>query len=155
MANHTQTVAEFLAGKAIALVGVSRNPRKGVGCFLLGKFRDAGYTVYPVNPSAQEIQGIKCYPGLKAIPEVIDGVFIVTNPKDSLGVVKECAELGVKKVWFHRTFGQGSYSKEAEEFCRQAGISAITVGCPAMYLNADIAHRCFKFILSISGKMKP
>ncbi len=154
MATHGEAVSEFLAGKVIAVAGVSRNPKKGVGCFLLGKFRDAGYRVYPVNPSAQEIEGLKCYPNLKAIPEIIDGVFVVTNPKDSLGVAKECVELGVKRVWFHRTFGQGSYSPEAEAFCRQNGLRAITVGCPAMFLNADIAHRCFKFILSITGKLK-
>ncbi|MFA5263438.1 MAG: CoA-binding protein [Opitutaceae bacterium] len=154
MLTHAQAVSEFLAGKVIAIVGVSHNPRKGVGCFLLRKFRDAGYRAHPVNPSAKEIEGVACFPNLKAIPETIDGILLVTNPKDSLGVVKECAELGVKRVWFHRSLGQGSYSKEAEEFCRQNGIGAITIGCPAMYLNADIAHRCFKFFLSMAGKLK-
>ena len=68
---------------------------------------------------------------LAAGPE-LDGVVIATSPKVSLSVAQECKELGVDRVWFHKNFGAGSYSREAHDYCKQNGITAL-VSCPLWY----------------------
>lgn len=155
MESNSKKINEFLIRKNIAIAGVSRDPKKGTGIFIYNKFKDAGYNVFAVNPYADEINGVKCYRNVKSIPEKIDAVFTVTHPNTSLAISKECAEAGIKMLWFHRFVGQGSYSAEAEEFCKENNIDVITSGCPVMYLRpVDFAHKCFKFFLNISGKLK-
>ena len=102
--------------------------------------------------SAKELEGDRCYPDLGSISEALDGVVIATHPKATLDVVRECADVGVKRVWMHRSFGQGSVSKGAVDFCRENGIACIDGGCPMMYCPpVDMAHRCMRWVLSVTG----
>ncbi|MBI1939361.1 MAG: CoA-binding protein [Ignavibacteriales bacterium] len=150
----SQLINEFLQTKNIAVAGVSRNPQGGVGNFIYKKFKQSGYNVFQINPNAGTIEGDICYCDLKSIPQKIDSVFIATNPEQSLAVVTQCIENGVSKIWFHRAFGNGSYSKEAEDFCRQNNIIPITYGCPVMHLQpVDFGHKCIKFFMKLSGKI--
>ena len=153
--NYQQKVEAFLSKKIIAVAGVSRNPKTEVGNAIYKKIKSAGYTVYPINPSADVVEGDKCYPNLKSTPQKAEAVLITTNPKNSLQVVRECAEAGINLVWFHRSFGDGSYTKEAEDFCKANGITAITAGCPMMHIkDADFFHKMAKFFFKLSGKLK-
>jgi acyl-CoA synthetase (NDP forming) len=52
--------------------------------------------IYPVNPNAQEILGLRCYPSVSSLPEVVDLAIIVASTSLAAAVVKECAEKGVK-----------------------------------------------------------
>ena len=151
---YKQKVDDFLSQKVIAIAGVSRNPQGHIGNFIYEKFKKSGYKTYAVNPSAKEIEGEKCYAVLKSIPEKVDAVFIGTNAKDSLNIVRQCSEAGINKVWFHKAFGTGNYTDEAVRLCEEKNISAITSGCPAMFLDADFGHKCFRFILKIGGQLK-
>lgn len=153
MNDYKQKVESFLNCKNIAVAGVSRKAGTSVGNPIYQKFKSAGYNTYPVNPNAETIEGEKCYPDLKSIPS-LDAVMICTNSKDSVSVVKECKEIGVDKVWFHKTLGPASYSEEAVEFCRQNGITAIESGCPMMHLEPDFGHKCIHFMLNVFGKLK-
>lgn len=153
--NHQQKVENFLSKKVIAVAGVSRNPKTEVGNAIYKRIKSAGYTVYPINPFADLVEGDKCYPNLKSTPQKVESVLITTNPKNSLQVVRECSEAGIDLVWFHRSMGNGSYSKEAEDFCKSNGITAITFGCPMMYIkDADFFHRMMKFFFKLFGKLK-
>ena len=55
-----------------------------------------GGVVYPVNPKRQNILGIKAYPSLEHIPDQVDLAVIVTPAATVPGVIRECAEHGVK-----------------------------------------------------------
>lgn len=150
----SELIHDFLQTKNIAVAGVSRNPQGGVGNFIYKKFKQCGYNVFQINPNADAIEGETCYHDLKSIPQKIDSVFIATNPGQSLSVAKQCVENGISKIWFHRAFGNGSYSKEAEDFCRQNNITPIIYGCPVMYLQpVDPFHKCIKFFMKLSGKI--
>lgn len=73
-------VQDFLAQKKIAVVGVS--DKRDTGCNLgYKKFKENGYQVFAVNPRIDSFEGDKCYPDLKSIPEKVDAVFILANPK--------------------------------------------------------------------------
>jgi acyl-CoA synthetase (NDP forming) len=77
-------------------VGVPRTPRPGQ--LFLRALLDPGYPgrIYPVNPNAEEILGLRCYPSVSSLPEVVDLAIVVVPPAQAPPVVKECAERGVK-----------------------------------------------------------
>src|SRR6476619_891148 len=121
MAKMPSSVADFLAGKRFAVAGVSRQPRQAANA-IYRKLCSSGFDVFPVNPNASEAEGVRCYPNLASIPGSIDGVVVATHPRNALDTVRQCAEKGVRQVWFHRSFGTGSVSSEAVQECKASGI---------------------------------
>jgi predicted CoA-binding protein len=118
------------------------------------KLRDAGYEVYPVNPAAQEVEGVACFPKLTSLPVQIDGLVIAAPPGAAASLVEECIDLGIPRVWMHRSFGEGSVSAEAVEMCRGAGISLIPGACPMMYVEpVDLGHRCIRWFMGVGRKL--
>jgi predicted CoA-binding protein len=154
MSDLPEAIAAFLAGKRIAVAGVSRDAKGHVGNAIFKKLVAGGYETFPVNPNATEVEGEKCYPAIGAIPGDIDGVVIATRPAMAAAVIRQCADKGVRRVWFHRAFGQGSVSPEAVAAAKSAGIETIESGCPMMYLEpVDGAHKFFCRLLQFFGKV--
>ena len=148
-----QATTDFLDGRRIAIVGVSRNPQEAANA-IYRKFRDAGYEVYAVNPKADTVEGDPCYPDLGAVPDQLDGVVAVTPPEATEGVARACVDLGIPRLWMHRGMGAGSVSEDAAEVCRAHGIAVIPGACPMMYLEpVDFAHRCFRGLSRLTGRL--
>ena len=146
-------VAAFLDGKRFAVAGVSRQPQQAANA-IYRKLLDAGFEVLPVNPNATMVEGVPCYPDVASIPGAVDGVVIATPPGAALDVVRQCADKGVRQVWFHRSFGSGSVSKEALRECEARGVDAIVGGCPLMYCEpVDAGHRCVRSLLRLFGQV--
>lgn len=153
MARMPSSVAEFLAGKRFAVAGVSRQPQQAANA-IYRKLCNSGFEVFPVNPNAEEAEGVRCYPNLASIPGSIDGVVVATHPRNALDIVRQCGEQGVHQVWFHRSFGTGSVSGEAVRECKTRGIQCIVGGCPLMYCEpVDVAHRCIRWWLRLGGRV--
>jgi predicted CoA-binding protein len=153
-------VQDFLAQKKIAVVGVS--DKRETGCNSnYQKFKDAGYTVYAVNPHLAVFQGSPCYPDLKSIPEKPDAVFILASPKVTEQIVRQCAELGIKYVWMHCMMGtkpglaagMTSVSAEAVEICKANGIAVIPGACPNQFLNPDFGHGLMRGLWRLMGNL--
>ena len=63
-------------------------------------------------------------------------------------------DLGITRVWMHRSFGGGSVSAEAHELCRANGIASIAGGCPLMYgATSDGGHRFMRFFAGLFGAL--
>jgi predicted CoA-binding protein len=153
MAKTPESVAGFLSGKRFAVVGVSRDTGQPANA-VYRRLRDAGYEVFAVNPNASEVEGARCYPDLASVPSAIDAVMIVTHPDMSAAVVRQCAARGVRHVWLHRSFGDGSVSEEAIRECAARGINCIVGGCPLMYCApVDLGHRCMRWWLRRQGRV--
>lgn len=153
MAKIPEHVTEFLRGRRIAVAGVSRS-RDTAGNPVFQKLRKAGYEVFPVNPNAQEVEGVRSYPDLASIPGRLDGVVVATHPKAADAIVRQAVTAGIPRVWFHRSFGQGSVSEEAVRRCRENGIQCIVGGCPLMYCDpVDVPHRCLRAVLGWQRKL--
>lgn len=106
-------ISKFLKeGNIFAVVGVSRDSEK-YGRKVYEDLKAAGYRVYPVNPNVGMIGGDRCFRSLSELPEKPDVVSIVVPPEAALGAVKECASMGIGKVWLQ----PGSESRDAVEFC--------------------------------------
>jgi uncharacterized protein len=148
---------EFLSQKRIAVVGVS-GTKTATGNGIYKALRDVtDGEVFAVNPNEQEVEGDTCYPNVQAIPGVVDTVIIVTVPKITEQVVRDCKEAGVKRVWMHHNpifKGMGSHSDEAIQFCKDNGIDVIPGACPMMFREgADVFHRCMCWALDKFGKL--
>ncbi len=83
--------------KSIAIVGASRDP-KAIGHQCVKNLIESGYEgkIYPVNPKADEIKGIKCYHSILDIPDEIDIALIVVPAKYVPAVAEDCGKKGVK-----------------------------------------------------------
>jgi predicted CoA-binding protein len=147
-----EAATEFLASKRVAVTGVSRNPKGHGSNIVYKRLRQRGYEVFAVNPNAETVDGDRAYPDLKSIPGGVESVVIGTRPETAEATMRECAELGIKQVWMHRSGGKGSVSPAATEYGRQQGITVIDGGCPLMFdPTADFGHKCMRFFSSLSG----
>jgi len=146
-------VAEFLAGKRIAVAGVSRSGKAPANA-IFRRLAESGHEAIPINPNASELEGSRAYPDLSSIPGTVDGVIVATHPSVAATLVREAAARGIRQVWFHRSFGEGSVSDEAVKACRAAGIEPIVGGCPLMYCQpVDIGHRFFRWWLRLGRRV--
>jgi len=100
-----EAATEFLASKRIAVTGVSRTPQGHGSNVVYQRQRQRGDQVFAVNPNADEVEHDPCYHDLRSIPGGVDAVVIGTRPEAAESTMHECAELGIKHVWMHRSFG--------------------------------------------------
>lgn len=117
-------IREFTSLRVWAVVGASTNPDK-FGHSIFCTLRSAGYRVYGVNPGGGEIEGQRLFADLAALPEAPQVVDIVVPPTVTEQVVKQCAELGLSRVWMQ----PGSESEAAIRFCRDRGIQVVHDAC--------------------------
>lgn len=150
-----EAVTDFLAQKRIAVAGVSRGGASAAN-FVFRKLRAAGYEVFPVNPAATTLEGGPCFPEIASIPGGVTAVVIMTPPAAAEGLVRDCARLGIRHVWLHRSLGAGSASATAIQAARETGLALIPAGCPAMFCQpVDLAHKCLRWCLQLTGRLPP
>lgn len=151
MSQLQEAVDDFLARRRIAVAGVSRGGDAPAN-LIYRKLDRAGYEVFAVNPKAEEVEGNRCYAKLADIPGGVDAVMVATHPDVAPDIVRQCADLGIDRVWVHRSFGQGSVSDRAVALCREHGIRVIAGACPMMYVQpVDVGHRCMRWVLGVTG----
>lgn len=146
--------------KSIAILGASRRP-ESVGQSVLrnlveGCVFECEYCrpfigkIYPINPFAEEILGIKCYKNINDIKDSIDLVIICVPAPLVLGVVKDCVKKKVNGViiisaGFAETGKKGkALQDEIVRILRKANIPLIGPNClgiihPSSNLNASFA----------------
>jgi hypothetical protein len=86
----------------VAVLGASTDRIK-FGNKAVRAFVARGFTVYPVNPKATEIEGLAAYPSLAAIPADVhlDRISIYLPPAVGLKVLPEIAARGCKELWLN------------------------------------------------------
>lgn len=89
----------FFSAKNIAIIGVSRDPRK-VGHVIFRNFIDAEYAgnIFVVNPNAEEILNKKAYKSVLDIPEKVDMAIIAVPAEHVVKVVNECGKKKIRDV---------------------------------------------------------
>lgn len=95
----SQSLDAIFKPRSIAVIGTSRKDGT-IGREILRNLVDHGFNgpVYPVNPNAQYVHSIKCFPSISAIPDPVDLAIIVIPNELVLPVVEECGEKGVKGI---------------------------------------------------------
>ncbi len=126
IAEETDRIESYLDSiKTVAIVGISRNRHKDshfVGRYL----QNAGYTIYPVNPGAEEILGVKAYPDLNSIPGPVDAVDIFIKPEYVPKIVDQALALNPKVIWLQ--LGVGSHPDEIKKAGRK-GVTMVQNRC--------------------------
>jgi len=129
-------IDDFIASQPIAMVGVSRNPKK-FGFAAFKELRDKGMNIIPVNPHAAEIQGIKAYPDIKSLPAEVKALLVMTKKSSTAGIIKEAKEKGLKHIWIQ----QMSESQEALKELEGTDINFISGQCILMYYKPHSFHK--------------
>jgi acyl-CoA synthetase (NDP forming) len=88
---------DVLRPKSVAIVGASSTPGK-IGYSVIKNLLEGKYQgkIYPINPTATEILGIKVYPDVASVPGEIDAAIITIPAKFVIEVAEECGKKGVK-----------------------------------------------------------
>ncbi len=145
-----RTIDDFLAQKTLAVVGVSRDGKKGFGNAVLKELGAKGYTLLPVHREAQTIQGRPCARSLAEVAPRVGGVVLVTPPDSTSALVREAAAAGITRVWMQ----QGAESEDAVRFCDEHGIAAVHHECILMFTEpAGFPHRLHRGIWWLLGKL--
>ncbi len=110
--------------RVIAVVGLS--PSWNRPSYFAAKYMlEHGYTVIPVNPSAPEILGQKCYPDLASIPVRVDMVDVFRKTQDAGPIADEAIRIGATCLWLQL----GVINREAAERAAAAGLDVVMDRC--------------------------
>ena len=118
-----QLIEDYLASGPYAVVGASTH-REKYGNKVLRAYLEKGLEVYPINPKAEEVEGLKSYAGLGELPKRVRGISVITPPKVTALVVEEAARQGIELVWMQ----PGAESPEAVSKAEELGLKVIADG---------------------------
>jgi len=140
-------IQNFLAPRKMAIAGVSRNPKKFGGA-IFKELTEKGFDLYPINPSAEEIQGKKCYKSIKDLPADVEHLFIVTPKEETEAIAIEAVKKGVKMIWIQ----QKSDTPNAVKVIEEAGIPLIYKKCIMMFADpVKSVHGFHRFLVKTFG----
>lgn len=158
--------------RSIALVGLSTDPRKMTGA-PLGILRQTGFKgdIYPVNPKATEIGGLRTYPSIDSLPQAPDVAMIMLAAKHCAQAVRDCAAKGTRAVvvlssGFEETDSGHQAAADLAAAARETGVAVVGPNCEGVWSVAartlltfgsaakrDVLHHAPVAILSQSGAM--
>ena len=123
--SHTdEEIKDIFALKKIAVIGMSRHPAKAAH-FVPKYLSEQGFDITPVNPTANEILGKKCYSDISLVQDPIDIVDIFRPSEQVLPVVQNAIKKKPKVIWLQ----EGIHNEEAENLAREHGIDVVFNRC--------------------------
>jgi acyl-CoA synthetase (NDP forming) len=126
--------------QSLAIIGLPQGMKTGK-LFLIA-LQDMGFSgpIYPVNPKADEIDGLTCYRSLTDVPGSVDLAIVLVPTQSVLDVAKECAEKGVKGAVLFTSGGkelgtdEGRHTEAALiEIARTSGMRILGPNCMGLY----------------------
>ena len=106
--------------KVVAVIGASNNRRK-FGNRALRAYRDQGYTVVPINPHEQEVEGLKSYASVLDVPGPIDMATVYVPGAIGVKVLDDVAKKGIAEVWLN----PGADDDPVVERARALGLNVV------------------------------
>jgi uncharacterized protein len=147
--NTMQDIQGFVAEKTLAVAGLSRD-EKSFSAAVSKELTNKGYTLFPVNPNADSIRGVKCYPGLSSLPKKVGGVLVFTPPAQTEKVVREAVAAGIRRIWIQ----QGAQSEGALRFCADNKLPAVSRQCILMFVEpVSSIHGFHRWVKKLFGGM--
>lgn len=144
---------KLFAPKSVAVIGASGQPAR-VGSVVLANLIRGGFTgqIWPVNPKYRMLEGLSCYPDVRALPGIPDLAVIVVPPAavpDQIAALGEVgcraavvltAGLSTQKAPDGRTLQQAMLDAAKPHLLRVLGPNGIGLLIPGLKLNASFAH---------------
>src|SRR5512137_1379036 len=146
-------IEHILSPQSIAVVGATNRPGS-IGLAIFRNLLDGGYQgiLYPVNPKAKSIQGVKAYPSLLEIPDEVDMAVLIVPPGHVANTIEEAAKKQIKACMvitagFKEIGGQGvELEKHVKSVAKAHGIRLLGPNClgaantnPNVRMNASFA----------------
>ena len=119
-----EQIRDILSLKKVVVIGMSKHSSKAAH-YVPKYLSDNGYDITPVNPSAEEILGKKCYGTVLEIDKEIEIVDIFRPSDQVLPFVQEAIKKKPKVIWLQ----EGIHNFEAEELARKEGIKVVYNRC--------------------------
>jgi acetyltransferase len=147
----------LLRPKSVAIVGASTTPGK-IGYTVVQNIIQGGYEgkIYPINPSADEILGLKCYPTIADVPGPVDAAVVTVPAKFVAGVTEECGKKGVKGLIIITSgfseVGKRDLENEIVEIARRYGVRIMGPNIVGTLSNSDKLNASFAPFLPLPGK---
>jgi predicted CoA-binding protein len=114
--------------KTVAMVGASANPLRPSYTVFSYLRTQTPYDVAPINPTIEQIDGVRAYPSLaeyvkeRGVPDLVD---VFRKPAELVGLVREAIEAGAKAIWFQ----YGVVDDEATTLADRAGLDVVVDRC--------------------------
>jgi len=137
--------------QSVAIVGASTHPGK-IGHILVENMLKYKYNgkIFPINPKASEILGLKVYPSLEDVPEKVDLAIIAVKPPAVLETIKMCGEKGIEaavviSAGFKEAGPEGAKrEEELKRLAKENGVRVLGPNCVGLIdtfsrLNASFA----------------
>ncbi len=95
----TNDLAPFFSPTGVAIIGASTNPRK-LSYGIVKNMTEYGFQggIYPVNPKADEVLGLKVYADVADVPDPVDLAVVVLPAAMTPDVLRACGN-GGSKLW--------------------------------------------------------
>jgi predicted CoA-binding protein len=119
-----EQIREILSLNKVVVVGMSKNSSKAAH-YVPKYLSDNGYDITPVNPTADEILGKKCFNSISEVDDEIDIVDVFRPSDQVLPIIQEAIKKKPKVIWLQ----EGIHNFEAEELAKKAGIKVVFNRC--------------------------
>lgn len=129
-------IEDFLAASSFAVAGASQDRAK-YGNKVFRALVASGRTVYPLNPTAPEVEGHPAFASIADLPVVPESLSIVTPPSVTRQVIQKAIAVGVKNIWMQ----PGAEDDQASQAARDAGLNVIDDGSCVLVLLAIEARK--------------
>lgn len=111
-------------GTSLAIVGATDRPGK-YGGIIYRDMKAKGFTVYGVNPYRDTVDGDKCWPTVKDLPETPTIAVFVIPAKRGMGVIEDCGEAGIENLWIQ----PGAFSEEMRDKLDSSNFNYLADAC--------------------------
>ena len=129
-------IEEFLKASTFAVAGASRD-RSKYGNKVLRAIVASGRTVYPLNPTAPEVEGATAYALIADLPVAPESLSIETPPHVTREVIRQAIVAGVRNIWMQ----PGAEDAKGSQAARDAGLNVIDDGSCVLVLLAIEARK--------------
>lgn len=116
-------IDQFMTSTAYAVAGASTN-RDKYGNKVVRCLQQNGLTVFPINPRAETIEGLRCVAAVAELPDSVKSLSIITPPKITEQIVEQAILKGIDNIWMQ----PGAESAVAIKRCQEEGINVIADG---------------------------
>jgi len=153
-------LTRFFKPESVAVIGAAREPHK-LGYRILKNVIEAGFPgrIYPVNPKAQEVLGLKCYPDVPSLPETPDLSVVVIPSALVVDTVRQLGERGAEAVivisaGFKEAGEEGRRREQLLiQVCQQYGVRLIGPNCLGLMDTESKLNASFAFDMPLKGSI--
>ena len=144
--NSMSTINAFLEPRKFAFIGLSRDEKK-FSRAVFKELKKKGYTMFPVNPNLDEVDGIKCYRDLSELPADVKHALFMTPKENTAGAVENAVHHGFTHIWIQ----QGAETKEAIDVANENGAKLVSKTCILMHAAPSGVHKFHGAIMKFFG----